>query len=449
MIEVHIGIDDVDAKSGGCTTHYTTIVAWELYKRGVVFTDYPNLVRLNPSIPWKTRGNGATALRLLVNSEDSVEDIIGLLVTMLEEYTSDLKDPKHQPCLVVHTGSVSSVFEMLAIKALHDIIPLSLAERVLTKSPTTRIYCVKGKRGVIGALAAIGYTMRNTDYTYELLAYRLRENCGKPRCVDSESIIEIDRLYGDKMILNYDYESGRVLITPRGLDPVLLGLRGEDPVVLVEAFRHVKICEPVEYYAIYRTNQHTDSHIYPVNSICDIRPYTCISTKGIVSSKPRRHIGGHLFFELCDNVCCVTIAVYEPAKRLRDIVEQLEVGDIVEVYGCTRPPGSRHSLTVNLEKIRIITLTEVYVYKNPKCPKCGSRMKSAGRNKGFKCEKCSFRDPHATKIAVKIERKIIPGWYQPPKHAFKHLMKPLERIGREKKCFDGKLIEKFIVKLPS
>jgi tRNA(Ile2)-agmatinylcytidine synthase len=103
MIEVHIGIDDVDAKSGGCTTHYTTIVAWELYKRGVVFTDYPNLVRLNPSIPWKTRGNGATALRLLVNSEDSVEDIIGLLVTMLEEYTSDLKDPKHQPCLVVHT----------------------------------------------------------------------------------------------------------------------------------------------------------------------------------------------------------------------------------------------------------------------------------------------------------------------------------------------------------
>jgi len=447
MIEVHVGVDDVDAKSGGCTTHYTAIVAWELYRRGVVFTDYPNLVRLNPSIPWKTRGNGATALRLLVNSESIVEDIVGLLITKLEEYTSDLRDPKHQPCLVVHTGSIPGFFEVLAIKALHDVVPLGLAERVLARSPTTRVYCVKGKRGVIGALSAIGYTMRSTDYTYELLVYRLRENCSKPRCVDYESVVEVDKLYGDKMILNYDYETGRVLITPRGPDPVLLGLRGEDPVVLVEAFRYIKICEPVEYYAIYRTNQHTDSHIYPVNSICDIRPYTCISTQGVVSSKPKRYIGGHLFFKLCDNACCVSVAVYEPAKRLRNIVEQLEIGDIVEVYGCTRPPGPKHGLTVNLEKIRIITLREVYTYENPRCPKCGSRMKSAGRNKGFKCEKCGYRNLHATKIAVKIDRKITPAWYQPPKHAFKHLMKPLERLGREKKYFDEKLIENFINKL--
>jgi tRNA(Ile2)-agmatinylcytidine synthase len=433
---------------GGCTTHYTTLVAWRLYERGVVFTDYPNLVRLNPSIPWKTRGNGATALRLLVGSESDLEDIAGLLLVELEEYLAELRDPKHQPCLVVHAGSVPRDYEFIAEKALHDIVPLSLVERVLAKySTTTRVYCHKGRRGLVGALAAIGYTMMSSDYTYELLAYRLRENCDKPRCVDSESVVEIDRIYGNRLILNYDYETRRVLITPRGPDPVLLGIRGEDPYAVLEAFKRVRVCEPVEYYAIYRTNQHIDSHIYPVKSICDIRPYMCVSVRGRVSSKPRRHIGGHLFFKLCDSECCITVAVYEPTKEFRDVVEKLEAGDLVEVYGCTRPPSSKHDLTLNLEKIRVIELVEVYVYENPKCPVCGSRMKSAGRNKGFKCEKCGFRDLSTIKIARRVERGITPGWYQPPKHAFKHLMKPVERIGREKRGFRDTLIDGFIAKL--
>lgn len=359
----------------------------------------------------------------------------------------DLKDPKHQPCLLVHYGDVPGVFEFIAERALHDIVPLSLAERALAKSPSTRVYCLRGRRGLVGAMAAVGYTMRRGDYTYELLAYRIRENCGKPRCVDSESVIEIDRLYGDKMILNYDYEAKRVLITPRGPDPILLGLRGEEPQVLLEAFKRLRVCEPVEYYAIYRTNQHTDSHIKPINSICNIRPYMCVSVTGRVSSKPQRHIGGHLFFDLCDSECCITVAVYEPAKELRDIVEQLEVNDLVEVYGCIRPSSLRHDFTINLEKIKVIELAEVYIYENPRCPVCGSRMKSAGKNKGFKCKRCGFKDPRAVKISHRAKRDITPGWYQPPKHAFKHLMKPVERMGREKHEFSGEPLKNFILKL--
>jgi tRNA(Ile2)-agmatinylcytidine synthase len=412
-----------------------------------LFSDYPNLVRLNPSVPWKTRGNGAVSLRLLVDSESTIDDIAGLLVEKLEEYVSGLRDPKHQPCIVVHSGSIPGVFEYIAEKALYDIVPLSLVERALTRTPATRVYCLNGRRGLVGAVAAIGYTMRRGDHTYELLAYRLRENCGKPRCVDPNSVVEVDKLHGGEMILNYDYEAERVLVTPRGPDPILLGLRGENPVVLLEAFKHLKICEPVEYIAVYRTNQHTDSHIHPVSSICSIRPYMCVSVKGKVSSKPRRHTGGHLFFDLCDPDCCVTVAVYEPAKELRDVVELLEVGDVVEVYGCARPPSSKHELTVNLEKIKIIELAEVYVHENPKCPVCSSRMKSAGRNKGYKCVKCGFKDPTATKLARRVERKLTPGWYQPPKHAFKHLMKPIERMGREKREFKGGPVRDFIFKL--
>jgi tRNA(Ile2)-agmatinylcytidine synthase len=31
---------------------------------GAEFIDYPNLIRLNPNAPWKTRGNGAVSLRI-------------------------------------------------------------------------------------------------------------------------------------------------------------------------------------------------------------------------------------------------------------------------------------------------------------------------------------------------------------------------------------------------
>ena len=60
---MHIGLDDTDSKKGGCTTYLAALLIEELGKFKVKFTDYPNLVRLNPNVPWKTRGNGALCLR--------------------------------------------------------------------------------------------------------------------------------------------------------------------------------------------------------------------------------------------------------------------------------------------------------------------------------------------------------------------------------------------------
>jgi tRNA(Ile2)-agmatinylcytidine synthase len=74
-------------------------------------------------------------------------------------------------------------------------------------------------------------------------------------------------------------------------------------------------------------------------------------------------------------------------------------------------------------------------------------MESAGRGKGFRCRKCGYRDPSATKIPIKRERGIKPGLYEPPKIAFKHLMKPASRIGREKRRFEGIVVKDFVVKL--
>ena len=57
----HVGIDDTDSLDGGCTAWVASRVIEAL------LPDYeligaPRLVRLNPNVPWKTRGNGAVAL---------------------------------------------------------------------------------------------------------------------------------------------------------------------------------------------------------------------------------------------------------------------------------------------------------------------------------------------------------------------------------------------------
>ncbi|MGC8982266.1 MAG: TiaS agmantine-binding domain-containing protein [Desulfurococcaceae archaeon] len=440
MIKLNIGVDDVDTLSGGCTTHFAAILAYRLLQKNVVFADYLNLVRLNPAVPWKTRGNGAVALRLYLDSESKLEDLWEEATQTLSDYVEEFRDPKHQPVLAMTVGDVGQKLKWLGSKALHDMVPLDVALEV-AESEKARFYAPKGGlRGLIGALAAIGNTMLDTDYTFELLAYRKREYWGAPRCVDFESVYEVDRAYRDQMILNYDPETGRVLITPHGPDPVLLGLRGEDPLVLLEAFKKLKICEPVEYIALFRTNQHTDAHLHRVESICDIRPYTCVIARGVVKSEPKRYIGGHTFFDLCDESCCITVAAYEPTKKFRNIIEKLKPGDVVEAYGCVRPPGPRHGMTLNLEKLRVLSVARVFTYENPRCPICGARMESMGRGKGYRCRKCGYRDPRASKIAVEIPRDIKPGFYQPPYSAFKHLMKPLERFGKEKKGFSGPIV---------
>ncbi|MEM4482087.1 MAG: DNA-binding protein, partial [Desulfurococcaceae archaeon] len=160
LMEVHIGLDDIDSIKGGCTTHFAVKIAWELYRKGANFLDYLNIIRLNPAVPWKTRGNGAVAVRLQARSPEEVKDLWEFLVCELEDYISELQDQKHQPSIVLYEGTVPPEFASIARKALCDLVPIELVLRVLENYTNARIYAPRGKRGVIGAVAAIGYTMK-------------------------------------------------------------------------------------------------------------------------------------------------------------------------------------------------------------------------------------------------------------------------------------------------
>ncbi|MFQ5888104.1 MAG: tRNA(Ile2) 2-agmatinylcytidine synthetase, partial [Candidatus Hydrothermarchaeales archaeon] len=62
----HIGLDDTDSKEGMCTTYLGALLKDELADFSKILS--LKLVRLNPNIEWKTRGNGS--IGLAVETED-------------------------------------------------------------------------------------------------------------------------------------------------------------------------------------------------------------------------------------------------------------------------------------------------------------------------------------------------------------------------------------------
>ncbi|HDN76143.1 MAG TPA: DUF1743 domain-containing protein, partial [Acidilobales archaeon] len=285
-------------------------------------------------------------------------------------------------------------------------------------------------RGVIGALAAIGWFMEG-DCTYELIAYRF-DTSRVERCVDERSVIKMDIKFKQWVFSNYDYESRKQLITPHGPDPVLLGIRGEDPRILVKAFEELKICEDVEGWLIFRTNQGTDAH-HIDRDINYVRPYQSGCIKGVVDGNPRVLRGGDVIINIQGGNNAYIYAAFFKETSLTRIAKKLIKGDYVRLCG-TFKLWEGLGLVVHVEKLTILKAVDEVVKMNPLCPKCGSRMKSAGRGKGWKCPKCGFRSknlPYDVKI---ISRSNLVGDYIPLDKAIKHLNKPLRRYGRERVC---------------
>jgi tRNA(Ile2)-agmatinylcytidine synthase len=432
-VQLHIGIDDTDSTKGGCTTYIAARLVEKLSNMGFRFIDYPNIVRLNPNIPYKTRGNAAVALRLEVQSPTC--DLIREEVLEEIELNSHFDHPGTDPAAVFVRGKPSVALKQFSRRAMWDVLTdLEAVESLKLAGAEAVAYGTS--IGLIGALAAAGQTM-NGDHTYELVAYRDRKNWGKRRRVDENTVRKMDDLTTPGTFNNYDFESKRVLITPHGPDPVLLGLRGETPQIVKKAFEMLTIREPVERWVIFRTNHGTENHFIQAPICKTIRSNRPITLHGFVSSQPRMIRGGHVFFSMNYGGGTIQCAAFEPTGGLRKIVARLIQGDEVTVFGGVASEGTR-PLTVNLEKIRVDRLAEEIHVKNPTCPQCGKSMKSAGKSQGFRCRKCQSKEPRAMKRILRQPRLLQTGIYIPTPKAHRHLTKPLSRYGHEKKHWDGK-----------
>jgi tRNA(Ile2)-agmatinylcytidine synthase len=428
-VQLHIGLDDTDSINGGCTTYIAARLIEKLNEAGARFLDYPNIIRLNPNIKYKTRGNAAVALRL--EAPDCVYDPILRIVLDEVEEEGRIGEENTDPGVVFIKGDLPSSVRKLATRALRDVVPVSDALDIIRESGAEAA-SYGTSMGLVGALAAIGHTLDN-DHTFEFIAYRTPENYGTQRRVDTESVKRMNKLTHPFTFNNYDDPNRRVLITPHGPDPVLLGIRGETPEIVCKAFRMLTIHEPIERWVVFRTNHATDAHFDAARGN-GVKLNAPVVLSGKVAGIPKRGIGGHVFFTMRAGPQDFTCAAYEPTGSLRDIVTQLIPDDEVTVFGGV--PG-RHGLTINLEKLEILTLTDWVTTQNPCCPRCGKRLKSAGKEKGFKCTKCALVVRALQKIRITRARHVKPGLYFPELKAHRHLTKPLCRYNHEK-VWDGK-----------
>ena len=429
METLHVGFDDTDSPRSGCTTYIAALLVDRLEKLGAEFTDYPSLIRLNPNVPWKTRGNGALCLR--ISCDEKTTPIVFETVADVVERNSDLGFKDTDPGIVFFKGAqIPREIADFSKETIQGIVTMDQALKLMKRFKAEALGFGTGF-GIVGALAAVGETLEG-DHTFEVIAYRTHENRGTKRQVDKHSIMEMNEKTIPLTFNNIDPESQRVLITPRGPDPILYGVRGETPEAVIQAHKMIRASEPVERWVVFRTNHGTDAHLKRVRAISQIRPYNPVIVKGKVIATPKLVPKRHRIFPIEDETGKVDCAAYEPTGILRKTARQLLIGDIVKAYGGVKPSTPKHPLTINLEKLQILKLTPKMTLRNPQCPKCGKTTSSMGKGQGLRCPSCGFHSADLKKVTLEESRNVVRGLYISSLRSQRHLTKPSSRYGREK-----------------
>lgn len=429
--KMYVAVDDTDSMKGNCTTFLATEIIREFSDLDLIGN--PRLVRLNPASPWKTRGNGALVMRFGRGSgpkrfigmidghelfcfdrctgwEPDAEEMKRRIVPLMERYHEDESDPG----LLISRIKPSQLYYWRGVRT---IIDRSFVDPEIERmgGVTYEIGC---GRGLIGCTCAMAW--RPDDTTFELLSYRPKDRWGTVRLFDPSTIRDMDHAY-PSTFNSWEDRFDKVAMIPSTPCPVMYGLRGDSEEDLIEASKMIST-EPIERWVVFLTNQGTDDHI--IRNPSSLVPNQSYAVSGRVASRTNHIEGGHVIIDIETRFGIIQCAAYEPSKEFRSVVEWLSPGDEVEVIGELRESPR----TLNLEKIHVIsTVQEKVKVSNPVCPLCSRTMKSSGAGQPYRCKKCGTRSSEP--IYRTIRRQIVPGWYEPPTAARRHLSKPLKRMG--------------------
>ncbi|MDD1719800.1 MAG: tRNA(Ile)(2)-agmatinylcytidine synthase [Methanoregulaceae archaeon] len=400
-----IGIDDTDSPEGMCTTYLGAVLAKRLVGEGMGVSE-SRLIRLNPNVRYKTRGNAAICLEV----HGDMKRAFALACRTVEELAC-FAAAETNPGIVITERKPQSDFYHKAVK---DFCTLGEALAVLEETGAVfRGY--KNQRGLIGATAAVCSDL--PDFTYELLAYRKPEVWGTRRIVNRDSLFLAERTTYPHTWDTVDPGQGIAVCVPHTPDPVLFGIRGERPGWISYA-RECVLSEKPGIEHMYITNQGTDAHLQS-GRIGELREGRSYMLGGMVTGPVETGRGGHISVTIGDNENTVRCMAYEPTKGFREIIRQLREGDLVVVA------GSFKGGSINLEKIGVVAVAPDRYSRPPVCPACNRRMTSAGSGKGFKCRRCGGRAREAE--VGERPRGILPGWFEVTPSARRHLAKPLCR----------------------
>ena len=420
---LHIGMDDTDSPKGMCTTFLAYKLIDRLKKENVDFLDFPNLIRFNPNIPWKTRGNGAVSIKISTSNPTKIKNLVKQYV---KQY-SDVKNGANPGLVFCQDENIPEEFFQLSSDAMWKLIHRSQAKKILTKYGIDFFYLGNGQ-GLVGATSIIGYHF--DDQTYELLSYRKPSEFGKKRTLDKSKVKQMQEKTYPNTFNSYDSNKNKLLLMPHGPDPVFFGVRGENTKALISASKMIQPKEKLAGYVIFKSNQGTGDHLKNKIDVDTFLPYTSGILQGTVATSPSVSKGGHVFFTIISNKKEIHCAVYKPTK-ITDIAKELIIGDKIKVGGGIRKATSTLPRVLNLELIEILKLEKKIKLVNPVCLKCKKRMKSKGKNQGYQCLRC--KNVASQKNTQIIPRSIKKQLYVPDVSAHRHLTKPLQRMNQKNK----------------
>lgn len=417
---LHVGFDDTDSPKGMCTTFLAYKIVDYLKKQDLEFLDFPRLIRFNPNIPWKTRGNGAVSFKIRTKYPSKIKNKIK---NFISKY-SDTQNGANPGLVFYENNTIPSQFTEFSELALWQLINRSQAKKFASKNNLEIFYKGNGQ-GLVGAIGAIGYHF--VDHTLELLSYRRPSNFGQKRKISSKSVKTMQERTYPYTFNSFDKKKSRVLITPHGPDPVFYGIRGEKVESLLMATKILETKERLAGHLIFKSNQGTGDHLKNTFTKTTLKPYASGVITGIVSSNPKIEKGGHVFFSINCNGDELRCAVYKPTG-ISSIALGLIEGDKLCVGGGIRKASKTHPRILNLEFIDIVDLKKNVMETNPICRRCKKSMKSKGQNQGYQCVKCGKTSKNKT--ILEIPRKINKQLYLPEVSAHRHLSRPLTRIGK-------------------
>ena len=431
----YLAFDDTDSPDGMCTTYLAALVLERLREYDLL--GLPRLVRLNPNIPWKTRGNAAICLPLgtgkgrrrpcgSLGGEDLEYYSEGKPAhprDVLAKASRVLEDVARFDCEETNPGVVAVDKKLppsLYWEAVRGIVPMKRVEAVLRASGAVWKKYKKG-RGIIGASAAISWKPR--DRTWEVIAYRSPGRFGTPRMIDPASVIAMDKAT-KATFNNYDYENDHMAICPGSPCPILFGIRGDSEKELLRARAMIE-GEAADKWLLFLTNQATEDHIVR-HRVSDLEPMMSARVRAKVAAPPETIVGGHVIVRVSDGDE-VDAAFYEPSRTFRDVSRGLLPGDELVLYGSVRATPR----SLNVEKMKVLSLVDdARKIKNPVCRACGKSMGSMGKGQGYRCKKCGAKAGPERALWKPVPRTLKPGWYEPPVASRRHLHKPIRRMSR-------------------
>jgi len=308
-----------------CTTFLSYKIVKFLEKQKTEFVDYPSLIRFNPNIPWKTRGNGAVRLTIKTRNPNKIKKEI---IQFITNY-SDTKNGANPGLVFFQDQSIPQSFHKFSRLALWKLISRKTAKEFVSNNKIDSFYLGNGQ-GLVGAIGAIGYKF--SDHTFELLCYRKKSQFGKKRIINKHSVKKMQSNTFPETYNSFDNENDRVLITPHGPDPVFYGIRGESVKSVVLASTMVNTDEKLDGYMVFKSNQGTADHLKNELQVNDLKPYTSGFLVGKVCSKPVTEQGGHVFFSIQVGDRKIRCGVYKQTK-ITKTAQDLIPGDKIRLGG--------------------------------------------------------------------------------------------------------------------